>query len=45
MTYLKFLRSDLFERGVKTFLILVGNFNRNSENWKKVECRINALHS
>lgn len=31
MVYLRFLRTDLFERGVKTFLILVGSSNRHSE--------------
>jgi hypothetical protein len=30
MAYLKFLRGDLFERGVKTYLILIGNFDRHS---------------
>ena len=36
MSYLRFLRADLFERGIKTFLVLIGSSDRNSEHWKTV---------
>ena len=40
LIYLKFLRADMFERGVKTFLILIGSFNREESSWKSMESRL-----
>jgi hypothetical protein len=45
MTYLKFLRIDMLERGVKTVLLLKGTFNRQGDSWKRIEAMISHLQN
>jgi len=45
MTYLKFLRIDMLERGVKTILLLKGTFNRQGDSWKRIEAMISHLQA
>jgi hypothetical protein len=45
MTYLKYLRADLSDRGVKVMLVLINSSRREGQEWKDVEARISALHT
>ena len=45
MTYLKYLKTDLNDRGVGVFLVLMGSSKREGQEWKNLEARISALHT
>ena len=45
LSYMKYLKSDMADRGVKVLLVLTGSMNKNGQEWTNVESRISALQS